>query len=1134
VRPGTHAAAAAVGQPGLSFGYVRTLGVTGQPYPGDAQHLNEPYGLYVDGGDNVYVVEYGGSRVLRYNAASGNTLALGTAGLCNSGTYAFCLPADVAVDADGNLWVADQMRVVEYTPAGAFLQALPPSDAWLPGGDNTHFFGLQGVAVRAGRLYVADSLHHRVQVFQLAGGVPVYSTTLGVAGVPAGGASYFDNPTRLAVDGAGRLYVADTGNSRVQRCTFGGTWACATLDLYPPPWGVTGLSVDGSNNVYISENYNKDNFRIRKCTPGGACGTLIDRPGGPSDVAADSAGNVFVAVAYQHVVHKYDSAGTYLGVFAGVPGVPYMADALRLNYPTSVAAAADGGVYVVEGGGRRLIRYTPGGAQQWAFGVAGVCGGDSTHPCSWGGIATDSVGRVVAADYGNHRLMLFNPDGTLHSTFGAGPGQGPYELDNPLSVAVSPVNGDVLVADLGNQRVQVYTSRYVYKANLGVTGVSGADAAHFHDPVGVAVDRNGRVYVADAGNQRVQRCTLSGGTGTCATFAGVTGVWGWDFGYFIDPKSVAVDGAGRVYVAERMNRVQVFDSTGAYLTALGGDVGDGTATGGLRDPAGVAVDGAGHVYVADSGNHRVQEYALGMPGWLQANVNGFGDRYNLAVTALATFGDTLYAGTSYVGSPYVVGARLWRSSDAVTWTPVMTDSFRIPFNMAVDSLAAFGGQLYAGTQSDPWESSPAAVWRCRVCDGTDWARVVVAVQGGAALDREGFDLLAAGGWLYWFGCDAAAGLTVWRSADGAAWGRASPPGFGNANNACVSHNGAATVYHGRLLVGTSNQAGGGQLWEKAVTADFRTGAPAVRPGGAVTFTNTSAGDVLTSTWDFGDGVSATLRSATQAVTHAYARAGAYTVTLTVTDGVHTSTLTRPSHVQVGFRAYVPGALRGPPAAIALYDDFSDASFNGFHDPLKWQFRGPTQNFSATQQNGTLVLSNTVSWPAAHFQGMVLSQPPGRSLPQLQAFEAKLKLSTQYGQENDVKLQVISDDVGGHGWWAGCILRTMWGDSSRYGGLGCGVATFVGDVDGDIYTVEYSVGGPPIAADTWYTVRIEFNPATAEVRFYLNGALVGSHVPRDAAALRAATNLLPRVGTENPAGTVSGTRYVDDVRITPAW
>ena len=91
-------------------------------------------------------------------------------------------------------------------------------------------------------------------------------------------------------------------------------------------------------------------------------------------------------------------------------------------------------------------------------------------------------------------------------------------------------------------------------------------------------------------NSRVQKCVVSGATYTCATFAGVTGQSGDDFGHLSGPHSVAVDATGRVYVADAWNeRVQVFDASGAYLSSIGG--GWGAHSGQMREPKGC---GAGH------------------------------------------------------------------------------------------------------------------------------------------------------------------------------------------------------------------------------------------------------------------------------------------------------------------------------------------------------------------------------------------------------------------------------------------------------------------------------------------------------------------------------------------------------------
>ena len=77
-----NAPAVNLGQPGLSFRYVHTFGVTEQGYLTDGQHLNAPSGLFIDGGNNLYVVEEHGNRLLRFNSAGVNTLAVGTASLC--------------------------------------------------------------------------------------------------------------------------------------------------------------------------------------------------------------------------------------------------------------------------------------------------------------------------------------------------------------------------------------------------------------------------------------------------------------------------------------------------------------------------------------------------------------------------------------------------------------------------------------------------------------------------------------------------------------------------------------------------------------------------------------------------------------------------------------------------------------------------------------------------------------------------------------------------------------------------------------------------------------------------------------------------------------------------------------------
>ena len=118
-----------LGEPGLSFRYVETFGVTEQAYIADTQHLNHPNGMFIDSSDNLYVVEEHGARMLKYRTSdSANLLSIGTAGLQNRGEYTFDHPLDVAVDSSDNIWVVDRHRVAQYDASGDLLQEFPPDD----------------------------------------------------------------------------------------------------------------------------------------------------------------------------------------------------------------------------------------------------------------------------------------------------------------------------------------------------------------------------------------------------------------------------------------------------------------------------------------------------------------------------------------------------------------------------------------------------------------------------------------------------------------------------------------------------------------------------------------------------------------------------------------------------------------------------------------------------------------------------------------------------------------------------------------------------------------------------------------------------------------------------------------------
>jgi sugar lactone lactonase YvrE len=158
--------------------------------------------------------------------------------------------------------------------------------------------------------------------------------------------------------------------------------------------------------------------------------------------------------------------------------------------------------------------------------------------------------------------------------------------------------GNVYVADSGNDRIQKFGSSGKF---LSKWGSSGKGDGQFSHPKGIVVDGQGNVYVADYGNDRIQKFDGSG------KFLSKWGSSGIGEGQFSSPNSLAVDGQGNVFVSDIVfdtvisrnnNRIQKFDPSGKFLTKWGSY---GNGDGQFYSPGGVAVavDLQGNVYVTD-------------------------------------------------------------------------------------------------------------------------------------------------------------------------------------------------------------------------------------------------------------------------------------------------------------------------------------------------------------------------------------------------------------------------------------------------------------------------------------------------------------------------------------------------------
>jgi len=270
------------------------------------------------------------------------------------------------------------------------------------------------------------------------------------------------------------------------------------------------------------------------------------------------------------------------------------------------------------------------------------------------------------------------------------------------------------------------------------------------------------------------------------------------------PKSVAVDQEGRVFASDWENRrVQVFDSNGAYLTTIGGTWGD--TTGRFRWVGGITIDTQGNLYVADEINHRVQKFALGVPGWQQVNINGFGERWSGGIIALEVFNNQIYASEANWGQ----GARLWRSENGVDWTVVTEPGFGNAYgsaNPAVPDMIVFSNYLYAGTG---WAGNPLQIWR--TSNGVNWEQVENSgfdVPENTAV--EAFEVF--NNRIYASVQNTSTGAQIWRSSNGdsGSWEKVREGFNGDIN----SYRGTGmAVYNNRLYVAIENDFTGTEIWE---------------------------------------------------------------------------------------------------------------------------------------------------------------------------------------------------------------------------------------------------------------------------------------------------------------------------------
>ncbi|MGB7760182.1 MAG: hypothetical protein WBL61_10145 [Bryobacteraceae bacterium] len=590
--------------------------------PATSATLGYAAGVAVDSSGSVLVALTSYNMVVRIDPATGNLTPIagtGTAGYSGDNGPATSAqlnaPIALAVDNSGNLYIADTgnaaIREVSNGTITTFGKAgtlVKPSNA---GSYPSGYFS-QGIAVDgAGNVYIADTHNNRITEASGTGVVAAVAGSGGYGysgdGLPASSAS-LRNPTGVAVDGAGNVYIADTYNNCVREISGGiiNTVAGTGTGGYNGDnikatnaqlWFPDDVAVDGAGNLYIAD---AGNSRVRKVT-NGIITTTVANPGGVEGIALDAAGNLYITTGSTVLKAAKVSVTTIAGGGAPVAEGSSPTGA-QLNFPESVAVDSSGNVYIADTNNRILRKLSNGT-------IADVPGNWFTP----GALTMDAAGNLYMLN--GSSVVEITPAGVVTTVAGTGPYTYSYNGDNipatsatlagPSSIAVDSA-GNLYIADTGNSRVRKVSGGLITTvAGTGVSGYNGnnvpASTAQLSYPGAVAVDNAGNLYISDSAGLREVSDGIIAPVDAVASTIGYSSIAG-----------LATDSAGNLYIADPVGS-RVDKMSGGTIVALAGDgaaefSGDGGPAGKAEVdfPSGVAVDSSGTVYVADSGDNRIR------------------------------------------------------------------------------------------------------------------------------------------------------------------------------------------------------------------------------------------------------------------------------------------------------------------------------------------------------------------------------------------------------------------------------------------------------------------------------------------------------------------------------------------------
>jgi uncharacterized protein (TIGR03437 family) len=690
--------------------------------PATAAELNAPTSLAFDSAGNAYIGDYINRLVRKVSprgvistvAGGGGTPYPDQDGIAAT-SAAIEPPFGVAVDHQGTVYFSEADRVRKFSSNGVIQTAAGNGTRGYSGDGGpatsaqVNFpYGL--VFDGAGNLYISDSSNNVIRKVTPAGTISTLVTP------------QLANPAGLAMDAAGNLYIAvqgsrfsaSTNNNSILKVSPGGTVTTvagngtggfsgdggpatgAELD------GPSGVAVDAQGNLYIADTLNN---RVRKVTPDGTISTvagngtsLFSGDGGPAvaaqlsgpqGLALDAGGDLFIADTGNNVVRKVSAGGTITTVAgngtAGFSGDGGEATAAQLNGPAGVAVDSNGNVFISDTANERVRKVSANGV------ITTYAGNGSSPPASMNPITVGDGGPAISA-----------------------------ELSTPLGLALDAA-GNLYIADSQDNAIRKVATNGI----ISTVGSGGSTQGNPNNPTSVAIDSSGNLFVTTNGVS-IQKSAQ----GTAGEIIYVAGL------------AVTVDSSGNIFVSgECITGIDKVLPSGADNAiagscslnteyagdggpALGAQFGSGVETA-VVGPQGIAVDGAGNVYVADTGNNAIRVlkptnksaligavvdvasetnlpvspgkivaiygWGLGWPQLLQYQVGPNGERIgtNLSGTTVSFNGipaPVIFSSVSQVAAIVPYGISGDTADVTVTFNGATTESVSVPIAVSAPSL----------------------------------------------------------------------------------------------------------------------------------------------------------------------------------------------------------------------------------------------------------------------------------------------------------------------------------------------------------------------------------------------------------------------------------------------------------------